>query len=97
MKGTLFLPGLLIVWLLLHLLLALTVTSAYFALGVVNIMINLFVATAQAWLVMVLFMQLHTGSITVRLVASAGLLWLVLLITLSLADNLTRLPVPAPW
>jgi cytochrome c oxidase subunit 4 len=79
------------------LLLALTVISAYMPLREVNLVLNLLIAIVKALLVMFAFMHLRARDTTIRLVAGAGLLWLLLLITLTLADLLTRQPSPLPW
>lgn len=85
------------VWAALLLLLALTVISAYMPLREVNIILNLLIATLKASLVMFAFMHLRTRDTMIRLVAGSGLLWLLLLVTLTLADLLTRQPSTPPW
>lgn len=85
------------VWALLMLLLALTVGSAFLPLGVGNTLLSLLIAAAKASLVVAFYMHLRTGSAPLRLIASTGLLWLLLLIVLTLADTLTRPSVSAPW
>jgi cytochrome c oxidase subunit 4 len=85
------------VWLALLLLLAATVASAYVHLGVGNLITNVGIAIVKALLVMLFFMHVRTGGTTIRLMAATGFLWLILLLTLSLADVLTRSPVRPPW
>lgn len=78
-------------------LLALSAGSALLPLGVFNEVANLGIAVVKALLVLTIFMRLKTDSPLLRLVASAGFAWLALLIALSLADVLTRVPLLVPW
>jgi cytochrome c oxidase subunit 4 len=83
-------------------LLALTVTTTLVAqidLGPLNVVVALTIAVVKASLVVLFFMHLiHTSHRTMVMV-SAGVLWLIILISLTLSDILTRgwLPVPTPW
>lgn len=86
-----------LVWIGLMLLLFLTLGSAYVPMGAFNAVANLGIATAKMLLVVVFFMHLNQASSLVRLFAAVGVVWLGLLLGLSLAELLTRNPVPAPW
>lgn len=78
-------------------LLALSAGSALLKLGPFNEVANLGIAAIKALLVLVIFMRLKTDNALLRIVASAGFAWLAVLIALSLADVLTRVPLLAPW
>jgi cytochrome c oxidase subunit IV len=71
-------------------LLALTVGSAHLDLGPFNVIVSLAIAVAKALLVMTFFMRLNTDSPLLRIVAVCGFAWLSILITLAIADLLTR-------
>jgi len=76
-----------------------TTALAYIDLGVFNPIVALSIAAAKALLVALFFMHLvHTKHRT-QLVAGAGILWLLILITLTLSDVLTRqwFPQPTGW
>jgi len=85
------------VWVLLMLLLALTVGTAFLPLGVGNTLLNMLIAAVKASLVVAFYMHLRTGGTPLPLVVSTGLLWLLLLVVLTLADALTRPSLSAPW
>lgn len=72
------------------LLLALTVGASQLQLGHFNLIVSLAIAVAKALLVMTFFMRLKTDSPLLRIVAVCGFAWLAVLITLSVADLVTR-------
>ncbi|HEY4145812.1 cytochrome C oxidase subunit IV family protein [Pinirhizobacter sp.] len=74
---------------LLVLLLA-SVGTAYIPMGPFNLASNIGIAVAKALLVLVFFMRLKTDSPLLRIVASIGFAWVLVLIGLSLTDILTR-------
>jgi cytochrome c oxidase subunit IV len=78
------------VWLALLLLLALTWGTAIFDLGIANTIIALIIATTKMLLVVLFFMQIRYHSRLTKLFAGAGLVWLLIMITLTLTDYLTR-------
>jgi cytochrome c oxidase subunit 4 len=84
-------------WLGLLVLLAFTVGSAFIDLGTANTAINLLVAVIMMLLLMTLFMHESKARRLTQLASAAGVLWVVLMIGLSLADYLTRVHIPAPW
>lgn len=88
---------LLAVWLALMLLLALTAVSAQFAMGHLNVVVNIGISVGKTFLVMAFFMHLHVRGGLLRSVAVAGVVWLLLLLGLSLTDYLTRVTVSPPW
>jgi cytochrome c oxidase subunit 4 len=74
---------------LLALLLA-SVGAAYIPMEPFNLASNVGIAVAKALLVLMFFMRLRTDSPLLRIVASIGFAWMLLLIGLSLTDVLTR-------
>ena len=69
---------------------AATVWAARFDLGHLNIVVAMAIAVCKATLVVLYFMHLRYGSKLTWVFAAAGVLWLVLLIGLTMADILTR-------
>lgn len=87
------------VWALvgLQVLLAFTVGSAFVNLGAANTAINLLVAVVMMLLLMTLFMHESKARALTQLVSAVGILWVILMIGVALADYLTRVHIPAPW
>jgi cytochrome c oxidase subunit 4 len=81
---------LLLTWIALLILLAITAGSAFVPLGAANVMINFGIAALKALLVMIVFMDLRRTTRLVRMVAAAGFVWLLVLAGLSLTDYVTR-------
>jgi cytochrome c oxidase subunit 4 len=77
----------------------LTTGVAYIDLGMFNPVVALSIAAAKALLVALFFMHLVQTRHRTQLVAGAGILWLLILITLTLSDVLTRrwFPQPTGW
>ena len=88
---------LVLTWLALLALLALSAGTAWLQLGWINTAIGLAVATVKAVLVGLVFMRLRVTHPLLRLTALAGLTTLALLFILSGADYATRSAVQAPW
>jgi cytochrome c oxidase subunit 4 len=78
------------VWGALLALLALTVGSSYVPLHGFNAAANVLIAAAKAGLVALFFMRLRTSDGLVRLAAVTGVIWALILTSLSLLDVLTR-------
>jgi cytochrome c oxidase subunit IV len=74
----------------LGLLLIATVAAAQFDLGHLNTPLALAIAIAKASLIAAFFMNLRYGSSLLRVFAAGGFVWLAILITLTLADVMTR-------
>jgi cytochrome c oxidase subunit 4 len=76
----------------------LTVAVAFADLGPLNTVIALTIAVVKALLVLLYFMHLRYSSGLTWIVLGAGMFWLILLLTITLSDYLTRdwLPV-AGW
>jgi cytochrome c oxidase subunit IV len=87
------------VFVALLILAGLTTAVAYIDLGVFNIVIAMLIATAKMLLVALFFMHLRYKVGLTRIVSFAGLFWLGLLVSFSLADIFTRhwTPQGTPW
>jgi cytochrome c oxidase subunit 4 len=80
----------LVLWIVLILLLALAATTAHVALGGFNVPIMLGAAAVEVALVAVVGMELDRSPALLRLAAATGIIWLVVMFTLSFSDFLTR-------
>ena len=69
---------------------ATTVWVAFIDWGALNTVIALVIAVTKALLVVLIFMHVRYSSQLTRIVISAGIFWLLLLISLTLSDYLTR-------
>jgi cytochrome c oxidase subunit IV len=78
------------VWGALLLLLLLSFGSAYIPLGTLNVIINLGISTAKVLLVMFFFMHLRSSNALLRIIAFAAYCWLLVLVSLTLSDVLSR-------
>ena len=67
---------------------------AFKDLGVWNPVVALTIAVAKALLVILFFMHVHYSSKLTKLTISAGFFWLMIMITMSLSDYLTRTFLP---
>lgn len=76
---------------------ALTVAVAWVDLGPLNTLVALAIAGTKALVVMLWFMHVKFQSRLTWLFVGAGFVWFVILVGFTLADYLTRAPVPAPW
>ena len=77
----------------------LTTSVAYIDLGVFNTVVALVIAVAKMMLVVLFFMHMKYSSGMTRVVVIAGLFWLAIMISLTLADELTRwwTPTAGAW
>jgi cytochrome c oxidase subunit 4 len=80
-------------------LLMASVGLAVSGLGAAYTYIALGIAACQAFLVIVYFMHIRWSTRLITLFAAAGFVWLAILVTLTMADFLTRswLPSPRGW
>lgn len=78
----------------LMLLLALTWTIGYINLGRFNVIIALAIAIIKALLVALFFMHIKGSSRLLHLAATAGVIWLLIMLSLTLTDYFTRGWVP---
>ena len=83
----------LLVWLLLLLaILAASAWSAFLPLGALNPTLNLLFAALMLFVLVVFLMDLRNATSVVRLVAGAGLFWVIFLFALTFTDYLSRRP-----
>ncbi len=67
---------------------------AFVDLGIWNPVVALTIAVAKATLVILFFMHVFYSSKLTKLTISAGFFWLLIMITMSLSDYLTRTFLP---
>ncbi|MGH9916547.1 MAG: cytochrome C oxidase subunit IV family protein [Pyrinomonadaceae bacterium] len=67
-----------------------TVFAARFDMGFVNTPIALGIAIAKAMLIVLFFMNVRHSSLLTKLVIIGGVLWLLILLTLTMVDYSTR-------
>jgi len=74
-----------------------TVDVAFFNFGLMNIYLALAIATTKATLVILYFMHVRYAPSLTWVFAAAGFIWLIILLTFTLSDFLTRgwLPMPS--
>lgn len=74
-----------------------TVAVAWIDLGSLNIMVALGVAVVKATLVILYFMHVKYSSKLTWVVIGSGIFWLAILLSITMADYLTRgwMPVPS--
>src|SRR5437763_11298897 len=75
-------------------LLALTWAIAYVDLGPFNLIVALAIAITKALIIALFFMHIKGSSRLLHLAAVAGLMWLLILVSLTLSDYFTRGWVP---
>ncbi len=79
-----------IAWLVLIVLFAITLGSAYLPLGHGNIVINLVIAALMVGVLVIFLMDLQNATILIRIVAVSGIFWSVLMFALTFNDYLSR-------
>jgi cytochrome c oxidase subunit 4 len=77
-------------WAALLVLLGLTWTAARFDLGVGNTIIAVSISGAKMLLVLLFFMQVRYSPRLIWIFAGAGFVWLLIMISLTMSDYLTR-------
>jgi cytochrome c oxidase subunit 4 len=77
-------------WLGLLCLLALTTGAAYLPLGATNTVVALVIATIKGALIAAIFMELREGRRLTLAFAGAGFFWLGIMLWLAMADYVTR-------
>lgn len=82
--------GPVLAWAALIVLFLLNLGSAYLSLGVGNVAVNLVIAAVMAGVLAVFLMDLQNAQALIRLVAIAGLFWMILMFSLTFSDYLTR-------
>lgn len=64
--------------------------SAYWSLGAGNLALNLFIAAIMLVVLFTFLMDLKGAAALLRVIAGAGLLWLILMFSLTFSDYLSR-------
>ncbi len=82
--------GPVLTWIVLMLLFALNLGSAYVYLGAGNVALNLLIAAVMVVLLAVFLMDLRSSKVLTRIVAVAGLFWTVMMFSLTFTDYLSR-------
>jgi cytochrome c oxidase subunit IV len=80
----------LVIFITLLFLTALTTAVAYVDLGVMNTVVAMLIAVIKMSLVVLFFMHVKYSSGLIRVVVVAGIFWLAIMITFTMADELTR-------
>jgi cytochrome c oxidase subunit IV len=75
-------------------LLALTWSIGYVNLGLFNLVVALAISISKALLVAVFFLHIKGSSRLLHLAATAGVVWLLILLSFTLGDYSTRGSVP---
>jgi cytochrome c oxidase subunit 4 len=80
-------------------LLAATISIAYFHLGKLNVIAALTIAFIKAVLIILYFMHVRYSSRLLWIFVGAGFFWLGIMFALSFSDFFTRgwLPIPSGW
>lgn len=76
------------------LLLALTWSVGYVNLGLFNLIVALAISITKALLVALFFMHIKGSSRLLHLAATVGVIWLLIMLSLTLTDYFTRGWVP---
>ena len=79
-----------IAWLVLLVLFAGTFGSAYVPLGAGNVAVNLLIAALMIAVLATFLMDLRNATMLTRIVAVAGLFWVILMFALTFSDYLSR-------
>ena len=85
-----------VVFLVLMALLLATYEVAKIDMGPFNVVAALTIAVVKMLLVILFFMEVRWSSRLTWIVVAAGFFWLLLLIGITMADYLTRVPVTLP-
>ena len=88
---------LVLVWVSLLVLLALTLGSTFLPLGAMKPVVNIGIAFAKAALIFWFFMHLREVGGLIRLAAFAGLVGVIIMMALMSTDFLTRSSFAPPW
>jgi len=77
-------------WLALLVLFAASLGSAYLPLGAGSVALNLAIAAVMLAVLTTFLMDLRNSAVITRIVAAAGLLWMIIMFSLTFADYLSR-------
>jgi cytochrome c oxidase subunit 4 len=79
-----------VAWFALIVLFALTLGTAYLPLGSGNIVVNLLIAAVMLGVLVTFLMDLKNSNALIRVVAAAGLFWLMMMFVLTFNVYLSR-------
>jgi cytochrome c oxidase subunit 4 len=82
--------GPLLAWVALMVLFAINLASSCVPLGRANVVINLLIAVVMAATLFIVLMDLRNAKALIRVVAVAGLFWMMMLFSLTFSDYLSR-------
>ncbi|WP_407168756.1 oxidase [Bradyrhizobium sp. ORS 111] len=82
--------GPVLAWAALLGLAAISLGSAYLPLGVGNLAVNLIIAVVMTIILAIFLMDLKSGTMLVRVVAIAGVFWMIFMFALTFSDYLSR-------
>ena len=82
--------GPLLAWVALMALFAINLASSYIPLGAANVIINLLLAAVMAATLFIVLMDLRNAKALIRVVAVAGLFWMMMMFSLTFSDYLSR-------
>ena len=82
--------GPLLAWVVLLVLAAINLGSAYIPLGAGNVTLNLLIAAIMAIVLAIFLMDLQNAKTLIRVVAVTGLFWMLFMFALTFSDYLSR-------
>ena len=82
--------GPLLAWVVLLVLAAINLGSAYIPLGAGNVTLNLLIAAIMAIVLAIFLMDLQNAKTLIRVVAVTGLFWMIFMFALTFSDYLSR-------
>jgi cytochrome c oxidase subunit IV len=77
-------------WLVLLVLFAVNLGSAFVPLGAANVTLNLLIAAIMIGVLVTFLMDLRRSNSLTRIIAAAGLFWIALMFALTFTDYLSR-------
>ena len=82
--------GPLLAWVVLLVLAAISLGSAYVPLGAGNVTLNLVISAIMAIVLAIFLMDLRSAQTLIRVVAVTGVFWLIFMFALTFSDYLSR-------
>jgi cytochrome c oxidase subunit 4 len=85
-----------LIWIALLVLALITTLIGYLNLGPFNMPIAIAIATAQAALIVMFFMEAKAESRVIHIIIAGGVIWILIMISNTLGDYVTRGWLPFP-
>lgn len=82
--------GPVLAWMILIVLFAINLSSAYIPLGTGNLTVNLLIAVIMVVVLAIFLMDLQNAKVLIRVVAIGGLFWTIMMFSLTFSDYLSR-------